>query len=153
MPDPSTISALLGAVAGAVPVLLWTGRLQQRVIVLEERDKERGEEVKDVRARLGLAETARAVADREAGQLRSDLTLTRQEQAHQASTLAELRLAHTEVKGDMRSLVDAVGQLRESVERSEKTMHDMLIRALKALGANHDTDTPPRGPRTHTALT
>lgn len=135
------------AVVGA---LLWVGRLQQRVAVLEDRDKESAKRTEGLENRAAAFDIARALSEQKLSGVIIDVNIVRADLANAVASVNEIRLQQTETRGDMKNVIEAMHQLRDTVVRWERETRKMLGAAFSnRLSQPAEDDTPPAGlPRT-----
>lgn len=142
------VGATIGlAVVGA---LMGVGRLQQRVAVLEHRDGEHERRVVSLQDRAAQQDVAKAIFEQKFSAMAVDVNVIRADLTKTSSTVAELKLQHTETRSDMKSVIEAMNQLRETVMRWEQDTRKMFSAALSGRfdRLSFDDDSGhPRSPR------
>lgn len=144
----STVFIGVGATIGMslVGALLWVGRLQQRLTVLEERDREVTKKTASLEERAASSDVSKALFEQKVNGLVIDVNILRADLANVISSTQEIRLQQTETRSDLKNVVEAMNQLRDSMVRWEREMRRLVSAALNVRA---DDDTPPTGlPRT-----
>lgn len=130
--------------------LLWVGRLQQRVAVLESRDIDNTQRILALQDRAASSDVARALADQKLGTAIIDINITRADVANAGAAVNEMKLQQTETRTTMKSIEAAMHELRDTVMRWERETRKLLNAAVSGrLDRMSEDDTPPQGmPRT-----
>lgn len=126
-----------------VGALLWVGRLQQRVAVLEDRDRESSKKIVTLEERAASADVTRALAEQKLSGTIIDVNILRANLSSVTDSMNEIRLQQTETRGDMKNVIEAMHQLRDTVVRWERETRKMLGAVFS--GRTPDDDTPPTG--------
>ena len=144
------ISGLLGIGVtvglAIVAAVLWVGRLQQRAAVLEDRDKEKDVRMHILEERAVASEKASALSEQRLNGAIIDVNIARADIATDRATLGEIRVAHTEHRGEVRALVSAFERLEDTFKRENRTTRQLLTAALSGRAPSPESgDTPPIG--------